>query len=167
MIPPFSKSCKGWQKVVYNLFANSNTTPPEYNFKKCEWRSCFHVEFSLRCCRPLTSLGHLGAKSFPSGAQIFKTMNNIFYQRGRKIFLRGASPALLSLVTEKGKVLLWRSICIASFATWKRISEMSTFPPQENFLRTPMATRKIWPGPLNAPPSTTWIHSRCIQPLVY
>jgi len=38
---------------------------------------------------------------------------------------------------ERVKSVL-RSICIASFATWKRISEMLTFPPLQKFLRTPM-----------------------------
>ena len=104
--PYSAKAAKGWQKVVCNLFANSNTTPPVYDFKKCEWSTCFHGEFSLRCSRPVTSLGHLGTKSFLRGAQIFKTMSNIFFETGRKNFV-GSSPALLPLATDlrcrKGK----------------------------------------------------------------
>ena len=104
--PYSAKAAKVWQKVVYNLFANSNTTPPEYDFKQCEWSTWFHGEFSLRCSRPVTSLGHLGAKSFLSGAQILKTMFNIFPD-GEEKFCKGSLPALLPLVTDlrcrKGK----------------------------------------------------------------
>jgi len=39
--------------------------------------------------------------------------------------------------------VLWRSICIALFTTWKRISKMSTLPPLEKYLRTPMATDSL------------------------
>ena len=49
MIAKSRKAVKDEKK--YNLLANSNTTPPENNFKKCERSACFHVKFSLWCIK--------------------------------------------------------------------------------------------------------------------
>ena len=139
----FGKYSKNGYEVVYEK-------KKHFWYPKCRKHFRLNFENEVQPAQPNVSTANAVVdSSSPIQTQLSAVDNNNdigWYPNSAKA-VKDAKKYLFAnsnLLCVERLSVLWRSICVASFATWKRISEMSMLPPLlEKFLRTPMGVTRL------------------------